>query len=424
MVSPARALPQPPETAMPSMSPNRRIIRTITATEMRAINRSAILELIRSNGPISRSQIAAELRVSLPTVMRIVDGLQVEGLVKPTGQKEWSGGRRRSLIEFNGAEHLIAGIDLGGTKVYGAVANLNGEILYETRFAHHQSQAEQSFQLLCQVIDDLLQFAGRPGTWETTRPVRGIGIGVPGVMDQEAGAVRFAPSLGWHDFPLRGRLAERFALPAVLENDVNLAALGELCFGVEGAGDNLVLIAIGTGIGAGIVVNGLVYPGAHHLAGEIGYLIPDRSFLDRQYPGFGALEQLASGPGIAERARLLLKDQWPPEQLQALTGEQVFAAARQQAPWAEAVLRETVDYLAQAVASITLVFDPDVILLGGGVSRSADLLIEPILRRLDGVIPALPRLEASRLGYRAGVYGALVQLLRITSNYYRLQKYT
>ena len=400
------------------MPVNKRIIKTIDATEMRGINRSAILELIRGSGPISRPKIAEELQVSPPTVIRIVEDLIEEGLVRPTGHKEWSGGRKRSLLEFSGAEHLILGIDLGGTKVYGAVADLNGEILSETNFTHSPTQAEESFQMLCKVIDNLLQFVTQTG-----RPLRGIGFGIPGVMDPNSGTVKFAPSLEWNDFPLRQRLAERYDYPTVLENDVNLAALGELWFGTKGEEQDLVLIAIGTGIGAGIVINGMVYPGAHHMAGEIGYLLPDRSHLGRSYPGFGALEQLASGTGIAERACHVLQSRLSPEQLEALTSEDVFAAARQHEPWATSILEETVDYLAQAIASISLIFDPDVIILGGGVSGSADLLIDPILKRLEGTIPILPRIQASRLGYRAVVYGAIIQLLRITSNYYMLQKY-
>ena len=400
------------------VSANKRIIKTIDATEMRGINRSAILELIRCNGPISRSQIAEELQVSLPTVIRIVDDLVEEELVRTTGQKEWSGGRKRSLVEFNGKEHLVLGIDLGGTKIYGAVANLAGDLLYENTYTHHQSQAEGSFIVLCEAIDHLISFAGQEG-----HPLRGIGIGIPGIIDPGTGIVKLAPSLDWIDFPLRQRLSERYPYPLALENDVNLAALGELWFGTEREEQDLVLISIGTGIGAGVVINGMVYSGAHHMAGEIGYLIPDRSSLDHKYPGFGAFELLASGTGIVERARQTLQGQRSAIELEALTSEEVFSASRRMEPWAVQVLGETVDYLAQAICAISLVFDPHVIILGGGVARSADLLIEPIQRRLQGVMPTVPEIKASALGYRAAVYGGIVQLLRITSNYYMLQKF-
>jgi predicted NBD/HSP70 family sugar kinase len=395
-------------------------IPTITATDMRAINRSAILELVRSSSPISRSEIAARLNVSLPTVMRIVDELVAEDLVRPTGVKEWSGGRKRSLVEFNGSSHLVIGLDLGGTKLYGAVADLNGNILHEAHITHHQTQSEESFQMLCTFIDDLLSFA--QGTGLT---VSGIGLGVPGVVNDISGLVELAPSLDWIGFPLKQRLIDRYkALSIVVENDVNLAAVGELWFGPESDVENLVLITIGTGIGAGVVINGMVFPGSHFMAGEIGYLLPDRTHLDHDYPGFGAFEQLASGTGIAARARQALCGKLPQAELDALTAEDVFAAARRGEEWSQPILQETIDYLAVAIASICQVLDPDLILLGGGVSRSADLLIEPILERLRGSIPVLPRLESSRLGYRAAVMGSIIQLLRITTKFYWLNKFS
>ncbi len=405
------------------MSSAKRTIHTITAAEMRGINRASILELIRCHGTISRTQIAAELSVSLPTVMRISNDLMRAGLVIENGQKESSGGRKRNLLQFNGAAHLVIGIDLGGTKIYGAAANLNGELLHEISYTHYQTQAEQSLAVVCQMIDELLRFAEGAAL-----PVRGIGLGVPGVVQPESGVVTIAPALDWTDFPLKERLAGRYSLPIVIENDVNLAALGEVWFGTDADINNLVLLAIGTGIGAGVVINGAVYGGAHHLAGEVGYFLPDRSHLGKAYPGFGALEQLASGTGIAGRGRaarqaMMESGLRPAEDVQALTAEEVFLAARRGEAWAEAVLQETIDYLAQLVAAVTLVVDPDAILLGGGVAKSADLLIEPIQRRLQGAIPLIPPIQASKLGYRAAAFGAIIQVLRITTNYYSLQRY-
>jgi glucokinase len=394
-------------------------IYTITALEMRAINRSSILQFIRCVGPISRSQIADELQVSLPTVMRIVGELTAEGWVKETGEKEWSGGRKRSSVKFNGSDRQIIGIDLGGTKIYGALADLNGQIRHEIYYDHHQTQAEDSLRVVFHLIDELIKVASHGDI-----PICGIGIGVPGIIIAETGEVSLAPALDWQEFPLRARLKERYSYPIVIENDVNLAALGEVWFGSEDCDEqNLVLIAIGTGIGAGVVINGNIYPGVHHMAGEVGYLLLDRVHLGRKYPGFGAFEQVASGTGIADQARLLFTGRLSVEPQDEFTAEDVFAAARRHEKWAETILADTIDYLAQAIAAVALLYDPDVILLGGGVSRSADLLIEPILRRLDGAIPTLPNLRVSRLGYRGAVLGAVMQLLRITTNHYTLQKF-
>ncbi|MCJ7702068.1 MAG: ROK family transcriptional regulator [Anaerolineales bacterium] len=400
------------------MSPTRRKIHTITASEMRQINRSSILEMIRCYGPISRTQVAEDLQASLPTVMRIVEELMAEGLVAEDNEKEWSGGRKRKRVIFNGSQHLVIGIDLGGTKIYGAVADFNGDLLHEIRFDHHETQEEESLDLLCEVIDQLLAFAQT-----TTLPVRGIGIGVPGVVQPDTGIVSIAPALDWKDYPLKSRLEERYEFPIAIENDVNLAALGEMWFGASDDENNLVLLTIGTGIGAGVIINGAVYSGSHNMAGEVGYFLPDRSFLGQKFPGFGALEQLASGTGIAARARKALLGTRSQKELEALTAYDVFDAVHQGEEWASEVLKDTVAYLAQLIAAIAVIFDPDVIILGGGVSRSADLLIEPICNLLEGSLLKVPNIRASKLGYRAAAMGAIMLLLRVTSNYYLLQKF-
>ncbi|HEX7434836.1 MAG TPA: ROK family transcriptional regulator [Anaerolineaceae bacterium] len=398
------------------MSPQR--MQTITATDMRAINRSAILELIRSGGSISRSEIGQRLQVSLPTVMRIVDELIEDELVRPTQTKEWTGGRKRALVEFNGASRLVIGLDLGGTKLYGGVVDLTGHIHCETTIPQHQTRSDESFDRVCRMIDELLAYARGTGL-----KLLGIGAGVPGVTDPASGQVELAPGLDWFGYPLKQRLSERYATAIVVENDVNLAALGEVWFGPHGDAQNLVLIAVGTGIGAGVVINGQVYSGAHAMAGEIGYMLPDRANLGQAYPGFGALELVASGTGIAARARQALQGQMAPGPLAAISAEDVFAAGRRGEAWALPILAETIDTLAQSIAAITLLLDPEVILLGGGVSHSSDLLIEPILNRLRGTIPRLPRLETSTLGYRAALMGSIVALMRVGTDYYSLQKY-
>jgi len=394
-------------------------IRTITSAEMRAINRSAILDLIRREGPLARSAIAERLKVSLPTAMRIVDDLIAEGLVIATGSKEWSGGRRRPLVAFNASGKHMIGIDLGGTKMYGAVADLSGRILHEVTVTHHQTTGEESYRCLNDMVIALLKEASTAGL-----NVGGIGVGAPGVTSYQEGIVQFAPSLDWTNFPLKDRLVADFNLPVIVDNDVNLAALGELWFGVGNGANNLVVIAVGTGIGAGVVLDGAIYRGSHQAAGEIGYLVLNRVQFDRNYrDGFGAFESLASGTGIAERGRLALAAATGREPVD-LTAEDVFEAAARQEPWAVAVVAETVDYLAQAVVAVVTCFDPDVIVLGGGVARSASLLIEPILARLQKVIPIVPRVEASTLGYQATVMGAIVNLLHHTSDFYVVRKMT
>jgi glucokinase-like ROK family protein len=390
---------------------------TITASAMRDINRSAILEIIRRESPISRTAIAERLNVSLPTVMRIVDGLIEEGFVRLHGTTEWSGGRRRPLLEFNSDGYVVLGVDMGGTKMYGALSDLGGNILDEVNIGHHGSSAEESFNYLTRLIDQLLA-----SLRVERQRVRGIGVGAPGVTLHKEGIVTWAYTLHWDNFPLKARLAERYDLPIIVDNDVNLAALGELWFGAGQNVQDMILIAIGTGIGAGVIIDGALYRGSKEASGEIGNLIPGREFLGKNYQDFGALESVASGTGIAARARDLLRSQRSQQELLDLTAEDVFEAARKGEPWAWTVINETVDYLAIAVANLVSAFDPELIVLGGGVSRSADMLIAPILARITGVIPNPPKLVVSNLGLQATVMGAITNVLHNTSNFYVVHK--
>jgi glucokinase-like ROK family protein len=384
---------------------------------MRDINRSAILEIIRRESPISRTAIAERLSVSLPTVMRIVDSLIEEGFVKPLENTEWSGGRRRPLLEFNADAYVVLGVDMGGTKMYGAVSDLGGNIIDEINIGRHETSGEESFNCLVTLIDSLLASPKVKGC-----RVRGIGVGAPGVTLHKEGIVTWAYTLGWKDFPLKTRLSERYELPIAVDNDVNLAALGELWFGAGQNAKDMILIAIGTGIGAGIIIDGSLYRGWSEASGEIGNMVPGREFLGKNYQDFGALESAASGTGIAGRARELLRAQASKIDTENMTSEDVFDAARQGQEWAWTIINETVDYLAIAIANLACSFDPELIVLGGGVSRSADLLIEPIQKRINGVLPSAPRLVVSDLGLRATVMGAITKVLYNTSNYYIVHK--
>ncbi|HEX9012537.1 MAG TPA: ROK family transcriptional regulator [Anaerolineaceae bacterium] len=391
-------------------------IRTITPSQMRIINRSAILDLVRRESPISRSTIAEKLDVSLPTVMRIVDELVEEGLVRLLGATEWSGGRRRSLIEFNAHGQVMIGLDLGGVKLYGAVADMGGQVLREATVPHPPACGEEGYAQVTGLIEELLVGASQAGV-----AIRGIGVGAPGLTDYEQGIVRWSPVFEWRDFPLRQRLTERFRLPVIVDNDVNLSALGEVWFGSEQNAAKLVLISVGTGIGAGIVIDGAIYRGAHQAAGEIGYMLPGREYLNTTATGLGPLEYLAAGTGIATRARKALAGQLSEQALEALQADDVFEAYGRGESWSAAVIEETADYLAMAVSSVALCLDPDVIVLGGDLSHRFGALVEPVLARVRGTLPASTRLAASTLGRRAAVMGAVTNVLHHTADFYALR---
>ena len=391
---------------------------TITSAEMRGINRSAILELIRRQSPIARTTIAQRLGLSLPTVMRIVDSLMEEGFVRSQGKTEWSGGRRRPLLEFNADGYLVLGADMGGTKkIYGAISDIGGKIIDEVEMERNGASGEECYELLLQLIDTLLASPKLKG-----RKVRGIGVGAPGITHHREGIVKWAYALNWKDLPLKVRLSKRYKLPITVDNDVNLAALGEHWFGAGQQAENMVVMVVSAGIGAGILINGSLYRGFKEASGEIGHMVPGTDFLGESYVDFGALESVASGTGMLMRARTALRSRRDAPELDRLLAEDVFEAAQRGEKWATVIVREMVDYLAIAVANLSVAFDPELIVLGGSVTNFAEMLIGPILHRLEGVIPTPPKLVASSLGMRATVMGAIITVLHNTSNFYVVHK--
>jgi predicted NBD/HSP70 family sugar kinase len=385
----------------------------INASAMHDINRTAILEIIRREGLISRTAIVERLGVSLPTVMRIVDELVGEGLVKLHGKTEWSGGRRRPLLEFNAAESVVIGVDLGGPVFYGAISDLGGNITEEVELPRLGPSAEENYSQTLALIDTLL---ASPKLQD--RKIRGIGVGVPGITDHKDGIVTWAYSLNWRDFPLKALLAEKYSFPMIVDNDMNLGALGELWFGKGQSARNMILLTVSTGIGAGIIIERELYRGSNNYSGEIGNMIPSRMFLGQNFGDFGALENQASFTGIIRLARQEL--QLRPDQ--SLTGDDIFTAFNKSEPWAKKLIDEMIQYLAVAVANLEVVFDPDIIILCGDVTRFSDRLIDPILRDMGKCIPNTPNLVISDLGRKAVVLGAVTNILHNTSNYFVVRK--
>jgi glucokinase len=392
-------------------------LRTIDATQMRQVNRSAILELVRQSSPIARSEICKLLGLSMPTVIRIVDELIDDGLVELTGETAGKTGRPRQLLRYNHNGGLVIGIDLGGTSLYGALANIGGEVLGELYTSQGGLSAEENFSLVVQMIQSLVEMS-----IQQKQTLLGVAIGVPGVTQAGLGVVEWAPSLNWRKFGLKNRITECFQLPVVVDNDVNLAVLGELWFGVGRGLRNLVLLSIGTGVGAGIVIDGMLYRGQNSASGEVGYFIPGIEALGQRYEQFGAMEEIISDIGLVNRARPLLSSLWPEMDLGSLTAGDIISSARRDEPWAKQLMDETADYLGMVVANIATLLDPDLIILGGGISSSADLLIPRILSRIEGVIQHIPRLEASSLGARATVMGAISTVLHLTKEYYVVRR--
>jgi len=382
-----------------------------SSSTVRHINRAAILELIRESGPLSRSGIADHLRLSLPTVMRIVDELIEDDLVLDTGDSKATGGRPRTLLSFNGSAYAVIGVDLGSRSMYGSIADLSGTVLHECTIPHKGSP-DANRDALINLIEEFLAFP-RP----EDQSLRGIGIAVPGIVLMPEGVVAHAPSLGWENLPLQEMLTDHFDLPVFVENDINLAALGEWGFGAGRSAHSLVAISIGTGLGGGIIVDGTLLRGFNQAAGEIGFMFPGCAHLGKRYADWGALESLASGTGISMRAHALLKQMHGREVDTPPSAEDVFQAARDGQVWATKVVEDTADLLSIAIGNITALLDPEIIVLCGGVARSSDILLPLLEERLEGGTLFPPHIVASQLGKQASAKGAIMLVLSGTTRY-------
>lgn len=382
-----------------------REIHTITPTEMRVINRSAILALVRKTSPISRSTIAEMLGVSLPTVMRIIDDLVEEGLVRPLGITEWSGGRRRSLLEFNARSQVMIGAAVSATRVYCAAADLAGTVLLDDTRQMNGAVGEEAVALLSNALSDLLERGRAAGL-----NIRGIGVGVPGNINYERGQVCESPALGWHDLLLRDRLQARFELPVMVDDEAHLAALGEVWYGNGQNANSLVLLQVGDGIGAGMVLDGVIYRGAHQSAGKIGRLLPGREFLGCADTPDSGLENLASFAGASKRAK------------SALPVRDMIAAANAGEDWARPIVTDLVDYLTIAVSALAAAVDPDLLVLGGEDTASVAALLPLVSERIQSSLTNPPRLLASSMGNRAVVMGAVTNLLHNIGEFYTVRR--
>lgn len=359
---------------------------------LRAMNAQAVLDALRTHGPASQAALARRLRLSKSTVSAVAARLLAQGLVRQSPVPRSRVGRRPTLLELNPEAGFVVGIDLGATYIRVATADACGGIRSRIR----ERTARTSLDALLEQIVRLVgQAAGQAGI----RPGKllAVGIGVPGAVSD--GRIRLVPNLPFLEgVPLRSLLVRRLRRSVVMENDVNLAAVGERWRGrAHGTGD-FAYIAIGTGLGMGVVLGGAVYRGFRGYAGEIGTIpLPSRN-------GYVPVESLVTGPAIARRAR---------EYGQELEAEAVFREARAGASWASRIVDEVAGTLAWTIACVNATLDLRLVVLGGGVLADADLLVPRVRSSLAALVPFAPEVVPSALGGEATLLGALATALEV-----------
>ena len=305
------------------------------------------------------------------------------------------------------------GIDVGGTGIQIGVVDRLGNILQKGEVVTRTDLPfeEQIAQMAACCLDTLTR------SGHSLDELESIGAGVPGVANQATGVIPFCTNLGWHDVPFRTEFQKHINKPVYIDNDATVAGLAESVAGVSAGTSSSVFITLGTGVGGGIVINGKVWSGAHGVGSEIGHMTLELDGEPCTCGNRGCLERYCSATAIIRMARELLATH-PDSEIMALCGgkperinaKMVFTAARNGDAIGQKVFRRYVCYLAQAINSITAILDPEVIVLGGGVSKAGDFLLDAVREEtpkyaLFKSLP-LPRIELARLGSDAGIIGA------------------
>lgn len=381
-------------------------------SHLRQVNARGILQLLRAHTPCSKADLVRYSGLSAPTVSSGVAYLEALGLAESIGEGESSGGRPPGLLRFNASHGQVAAADIGGTRLRMMLADLNGGVM--AQWSTVLMRPQKTPEGVCALIAEGLKVMCRQSGCSLGKVLH-LTAGAPGITNARTGVVLSAPNLrNWHDVPLREMLESVTGIATSVENDTNLAAVGERWNGAAEGVDNFVFIAMGTGVGAGIFLRGELHHGAQWCAGEVGYFgVSGRVREPMQVRKTGQLERVIGGEGIEERWKERLRGAGFPagSEMYGMRAPQIFDLARDGDPMAAEVMGHTAGLLADAVADIALLLNPEIVVLGGGVGAHPELCraTEALVHRHEF---AQPELRSSSLGTQAQLFGAIAVGLR------------
>jgi predicted NBD/HSP70 family sugar kinase len=382
-----------------------------------AYNRALMLELVRTRGPLSRSELGRMGRLNLAIVSRLAERLISEGLVREIGTGPSTGGRKPTLLDLIPEARCAVGVNVGTRMISLVITDMHGTI---RKRAKEPSRMASGPDALMQQVGDVVRGALAdlpPDLGE----VIGIGMALPAPVLDPAESTFSPPSYpGWGELRIGERTEDRFGLPVLLDNDANAAAVGEHLYGAgRGVQDMFYLIAH-RGIGGAALVNGVLYRGTHGGAGEIGHTVVD---LDGPRCGcgrYGCLEAFAGRGAIARRASRALKlagrQSLAGCELGEISAATVIEAGLAGDPLAQRILEETGEYLGLGIVSAVNVLDPEIVVVGGSTMRAGDLVLEAATRVVRSrALPGLAervRIVMGELGDDGGAVGAASIVLR------------
>lgn len=384
------------------------------------MNKRLILDMIRfTPGGISRAELARQMNLTRSGVSIIIDDLKAKKLVDEIEIGPATGGRRAILLAINPNFGMVVGIDMGATHLNIIVADYSAHVLAEVE--HPLAVAEGPMSCLNQIDTHLMALLEKLDV--NIEQVAAIGIGVPGPVVTSSGEVSSPPIMpGWDGFPIKKNLEELWNKPIVVSNDAEMGVIGEWAYGAGRGESNLAYVKVGTGVGAGLLLNGHVYRGTTGFAGEIGHITIEENGPICTCGNHGCLEALAGGKAIARKAREAIESgkrteltAIAPEKIRAV---HVAAAAQRGDLVAQQIITDAGVHLGIALASLVNLFNPGMIIIGGGVSQLGDLLLEPIRktvaeRSIQSAARAV-RISSAVLGRRASSIGAVVQAINLS----------
>lgn len=364
------------------------------ASVTRQLSRRSVFEALLHRSPISRADLAKVTGLSKQTTSEVIDAFDQQGLVRPVGRSSGNVGRTAVLYELSPEGGHVLGIDLGA-RLTVALADIAGRVLAE---ADEPTDSRGG----AWALDQIARLAGRLARDKHTHPsrIRSIVLATPGVVNPKSGAIEMAPNIvGLGNLNVVSLLSEKLGSPVAIENDINLALLGEIWHGCAQNVANVAFLALGTGVGLGLYVNGQLVRGENGAAGEIGYLPIGGDPLQAESRVQGCLEYQVGATGVVRRYH-----EAGGSDVDSV--RQVFERAEAGDPLAAAVVDETARLTGLAAATVIATVDPQLIVLGGSVGARPDFA-DKVARVLLRLAPRPVEIRTSTLGKRAGVVGAL-----------------
>lgn len=348
---------------------------------MAQMNRSMVFDLIRRKGPISRAEIARTIGLSIPTVMKITEEFSHKQFVQDVGKGESSGGKRPELLELIPDSKYIIGVGVGRSKTNVLMMNLAGEVfIREIMETGGTVVPEVWISRLIRVIENVIRESGLP-----EKQILGMGIGMPGILDEESGKVLFSPDFKWENVDMLTPIRERFKMDITIENANRALAMGEYYFGAGVDSRNFLVVNLGHGIGSAIMREGEFYRGSSGSSGEIGHIILEKNGPKCNCGNKGCLEAIASGNAIARDAKIAVLEGNASKIMELVNGDinrieakTVFEAAHLGDQMAIQITERAMQYIGIGLANYINLLDPDLIILFGGLTNAGNIFLKKI----------------------------------------------